>query len=527
MKYSLFAIIPLILIFTNSFGQVKDINELDKEYLNWYNSDLETNEMAGASVDKVYELLLDGREPEKEVVVAVLDGGVDINHDDLKGMVWINEDEIPGNGIDDDNNGFIDDIHGWNFLGNAAGENVNLENMEYTRVYAQNNPDDPNFEKSKILWNTEYEGRKNEKEFLRRFRDLYYKSLQIIKDETGVEVESEEDLARVNSTNDRVQASKHWIQQTYNMGLTNEDLDKIMDQNDKFMKYYLNKTLDSRKIVGDDPDDITDTNYGNPDVIGPRPDHGTSVSGVIAAVRNNDLGINGVATNVKIMVIRIVPDGDERDKDIALGIRYAVDNGADIVNMSFGKQITTHKDWVDEAIKYADEKGVLLVHAAGNDGFNIDIEDSFPNDKFLDGTMPSNFISVGAQHAELDKNFPASFSNYGQKQVDLFAPGCDIISLDTANCYSQNDGTSVAAPVVTGVAALILVYFPGITPQEMIGLLMESSYKIKKPKMYLPGDGRKRKKAKFVSMSKSGGILNAYTAFLLASERYDDKLTLH
>ena len=147
MKYSLFAIIPLILIFTNSFGQVKDINELDKEYLNWYNSDLETNEMAGASVDKVYELLLDGREPEKEVVVAVLDGGVDINHDDLKGMVWINEDEIPGNGIDDDNNGFIDDIHGWNFLGNAAGENVNLENMEYTRVYAQNNPDDPNFEK--------------------------------------------------------------------------------------------------------------------------------------------------------------------------------------------------------------------------------------------------------------------------------------------------------------------------------------------------------------------------------------------
>lgn len=522
MKF-LFSMIPVFFLFISIQAQVLDVNELEKENLNWYNADLETDKMTGASIDKLYQTLLAERSPKKEVVVAVLDSGVDIEHEDLQGQIWINEDEMPGNGIDDDNNGYVDDVHGWNFLGNANGENLNLERYEFTRVLSTQNVDDPNYARSQELWDAEYEKRHKEKENLRKFQEYYIKARQIVKEGTGIEVNSEEDLDRVNSADERVLGAKQWLQRRYDMGFTEDDLNEMIHRNDKYMKYYLNKTIEPRELVGDDPDDISDVFYGNPDVIGPRADHGTSVAGVIAAVRDNDIGIDGVAANVKIMVVRIVPDGDERDKDIALGIRYAVDNGADIINMSFGKQITTHKEWVDEAVKYAAEKNVLLIHAAGNYGFNIDEEETYPSDRFLNGTDAINFFNVGAHSKMLDKKFLASFSNYGQNHVDIFAPGVDIISCDTSSHYSQHNGTSVAAPVTTGVAAIILAYFPEIKPGEMIAILVDGSNKFRKPKkVFKPGLDEKRKKEKFAKLSVSGGILDAYTAFLVAIERFED-----
>ena len=484
-------------LFTQTlFGQVSKVEELDTTYLNWYNLDYETNGLLGTSVEKAYAYLAKDSSQTKTVIVAIIDSGVDIEHEDLKGKIWINEDEIPDNGIDDDQNGYVDDIHGWNFIGNAAGEHVFYENLEYTRIVKENNADDPTLEEAKAYYEKELAKRKVEKENIDRFLTYYTTARSIIQKKTGVEVHSLEDLQEVKSNDQQVLVAKKFLTERYESGFSEQILESLVNRNNEMMDYYLNLDFSPRGLVGDDPKDINDRNYGNPDVAGPSPNHGTSVATVVAGIRNNGIGINGIASNVKIMSVRSTPNGDERDKDVALSIYYAVDNGADIINMSFGKDFSPQKQFVDDAVRYAEEKGVLLVHAAGNSGENIDVTERFPSDRYLDGSEPTNWINVGASSNLLNEEVAAIFSNYGQKYVDLFAPGVNIISADTTNTYSMNDGTSLAAPVVSGIAALVLSYYPDLEPEELIDILMSSTFQFKKPKKVLQPSvaGEKREK---------------------------------
>ncbi|MBM3186835.1 MAG: S8 family serine peptidase, partial [Bacteroidetes bacterium] len=287
--------------------------------LNWYNK-----EGAGMATDKAYGLLKNKKS--EPVIVAVIDSGVDIEHEDLQGKIWVNTKEIPNNKIDDDKNGYVDDVHGWNFLGNSKGENLDAARLEKTRILAKLMDKYDGIDPATI---------KSDEEF-----ELY----QTVKNDIeGERAQYEPYLEMIQS------------------GALDADTKKYIEDQ---LNYNLNVNYDDRSLVGDNPDDFNDTNYGNPDVEGPDALHGTHVSGIICAIRGNDKGGDGVADNVKIMSLRAVPNGDEQDKDIALAIRYAVDNGAKVINMSFGKSYSPHQEKVFEAFEYADSKGVLLVHAA-------------------------------------------------------------------------------------------------------------------------------------------------------------------
>ena len=519
----IFCITGLILAPLLSFSQVKNVSALDSTYLNWHLKDYELDGIPGTSVEKLYNTLLKDRQPKKKVIVAIIDSGVDIEHEDLQGKAWVNTDEIIGNAIDDDQNGFVDDVYGWNFLGNRAGENIMHENFEMTRILREQKEGDSLYAIAQKMYNKELKKQQKEQMMIEQFENVFNTARFIIQQETGITPDSQEQLDSVTSNNQRVLAAKQFLSERYKMGFKKEVLQEYKEHLDDYFDYYLNKDFTIRKVVGDDPADISDTQYGNSEVIGPRANHGTSVAGVIAANRNNALGINGIADSVSIMTLRTVPNGDERDKDIALSIRYAVDNGADIINMSFGKDISPYKKFVDEAVRYAEENDVLLIHAAGNDGNNSDEVPNFPSDTYLNGKQINNWMSIAASTSTLDENIVASFSNYGQKHVDILSPGANIISLDSSSTYSMNDGTSLAAPIVTGVASLILSYFPKLSAKDLKAILMESAYMVDKPKKVLvpTSSEEKAKKEKIKNLFVTPGIVNAYNAFLLAEKRYE------
>lgn len=542
MKLFLFTTLFLLsLALYSQNGGVSTIDSLDKKYLNWYNLSPASDKDQGASVTQSYSELLKNKTPGKKIVVAVIDGGVDIAHPELQGKIWINSDEISGNGIDDDKNGFVDDINGWNFIGNSKGENILFENMEYVRIFRTLNPKfektmsisdvkAPDQESYKLYLNCktkllgELEKYTTRKKNLDDFEIRLNENEALLKEFLKKDDLTLQDIESVKSGSAQVMQSKDFLLDLYNKGFTHESLTSMKDRANNFLEYYLNLKFDARKLVADNPDDITDTKYGNSDVKGPRSFHGTFVAGIIAAKRNNGIGIDGIADNVEIMVLRVVPDGDERDKDVALAIRYAADNGANIINMSFGKNYTTGKQFVDDAVKYAEEHNVLMVHAAGNDAVNVDLGVHFPSNTLNDGTIVKNWLTIGATTDVLDKNFCAVFSNYGQKSVDLFAPGVNIISLYPDNAYNQGDGTSYSCPVVSGVAALVWSYYPELTSLELKEVLTNSTIKYPKKKVSYPNvTSDKKSKVKFSKLSVTGGIISAYDALVLAEKMAGNK----
>ncbi|MBO3699780.1 S8 family peptidase [Roseivirga sp. E12] len=502
---------------------------------NWFNLDPVENRVNGVSTEKAYEYLK-GKES-KTVIVAVIDSGIDILHEDLKDVVWINEGEIPDNGIDDDNNGYVDDVYGWNFIGGKDGTNVDKDSYALAREYKRLQPiyegktkDD--FKKKELegfeYWEevkTEFEKGANESAGqmqllqsidtqLRRFNKLFQAYFMI--DTITYDI-----VQKVNSTDQTVLQGKAILSSVYEatdkalpldsliyfLGL---DLEQVTSQSGAY-----DLDFDPRGIVGDDPNQLGEVGYGNNDVIGigTKNFHGTHVSGIIAAKRGNGIGIDGVANNVKIMALRAVPDGDERDKDVANAIRYAVDNGAQVINMSFGKSYSAHLDYVYEAIEYAESKGVLLVHAAGNSSKNIDEANNFPNDYIGKRKNMSNWIEVGASDSGLDENYVGVFSNYGKKNVDVFAPGVAIYSLAPDNDYQDAQGTSMASPVTAGVAAMLLSYFPDLKAEQVKDILIRSSRSLDGLRVPTPGSGEE---VKFSDLSVSGGIINAAEAVKLA-----------
>jgi len=282
------------------------------------------------------------------------------------------------------------------------------------------------------------------------------------------------------------------------------------------LNYGYNQEFDPRDIIGDNIDDPYERFYGNNDVKGNFAFHGTHVAGIIAANRMNGTGINGVADNVRIMVVRAVPNGDERDKDVANAIIYAVDNGARIINMSFGKRFSPDKKVVDKAVKYAESKGVLLIHGSGNNGHDTQENMHYPSKTITaTGTNVNNWLEVGAVSWKGQEELVATFSNFGKTTVDIFAPGVDIKSTAPDQDYQKASGTSMAAPVTAGVAALVMSYFPGLSAEEVKDIILKSAVSYRSQKVNVPG---KDEQEKFGQLSQTGGVINAYEAVKLAQK---------
>jgi subtilisin family serine protease len=551
------AFLPVI-----AFGQSKD-----KPKDNWHNLDLQRDGVVGISTEKAYELLKGKKS--NTVIVAVLDGGVDEDHEDLKSVIWKNTAEIVGNKQDDDKNGYVDDIYGWNFIGSPEG-NVRYDNLEVVRLvrklqdqYSAVLNSSPLDEKERREFN---QYKKMVTDYMTRLENARrgYESLTVIKKTTdeivskiGKPTPTVKDFDQYEAANDLESKVLKVIRSEMKKDdytAFKKDIDDTYKHYHAQVNYHLNIDFDPRDSIKDNYNNAFEKVYGNSDITGPDADHGTHVAGIIAGARNNAVGIKGVADNVRIMGVRTVPDGDERDKDVANAIRYAVDNGAKVINMSFGKGYAWNKAAVDSAVKYAASKDVLLVHAAGNDAKNTDVEMNFPNRIYGDLTPPEvridqpmlmpgarnstgrsssnakpkpdttrfstpkaeNWIEVGASGWTNDENLLANFSNYGKHSVDVFAPGVKINSTMPGSKYEALDGTSMASPVVAGLAALIRSYYPALSAVQVKDIILKSVVKLDQKVKVRDETGSK--KVRLDEISVTGGVVNAYNAIQLASQ---------
>ncbi len=483
----------------------------------WSHLDIIKDTIPGMSVDKAYAELLKDKKG-KKVIVAIVDSGVDIEHEDLKAVIWTNKKEIAGNGIDDDKNGYIDDIHGWNFLGN-----ITKENAEYERIIASKElVDDATYQEAKALNDKNIVKSTNGKVRLEEMSTDANNADVVLTKYFGKPNYTIEEVKAINSQDAEITKSIAMMQRVNSFGMTVPEFKIALQKElDGYIKVINGDNLKTnyRKVVGDNPEDITDTKYGNNNVMGPDKEeilHGTHVAGIVAQVRYNGLGGDGIANNVEILTVRAVPDGDEYDKDIALGIRYAVDNGAKVINGSFGKSFSPHKQWVYDAIKYAEKKDVLIVHAAGNDAKDIDYANNYPNDSDDKKTeFADNLITIGALNYEYGNKVVARFSNFGKLNVDVFAPGVKIYASTPSNTYKLLQGTSMASPNVAGVAALIRSYYPKLSAKQVKHILMDSGVAITTDVIVA---GKTNDVRPFANLSQSGKIVNAYNALLMAEK---------
>lgn len=528
MKFK-FSLIAVLLIAAIS------LNAQDKPAKDWFLKSPEKDGIHGVSIEETYNTVLKDRKG-NTVIVAVIDSGVDYDHEDLKDVMWVNEDEIAGNGIDDDKNGYVDDIHGWNFLGGKNGENVNYDNLEVARVYASLRAKYENVSESDVKGKkakAEYARYKAAKEEVESNREekggtmaLYggiLDAINKIKKAMGKDDITVEELGAFETDDEELQRGVLVLQNILSKNPDLPEVEKGLQEYVDYLKssvdYNYNPDFNPRNIVGDNYADVYEKGYGNNVYDGPDASHGTHVAGIIAATRGNDIGMDGVAKNVQIMTIRAVPNGDERDKDVANAIIYAVDNGAQIINMSFGKGWSWDKVAVDKAVKYALKKDVIMVHAAGNSSQNNDSSDNFPNDAFAKKGLfgpkaAANWIEVGALDWKGGDKAPASFSNYGKGEVDLFAPGVDIYSTTPDDNYEFFQGTSMASPVVAGVAAVLRSHYPDLTAVQIKSILMSSVDPIE-------GNVRKpgtKDTVPFSELAVSGGTINALKAVKLAEK---------
>lgn len=490
----------------------------------WHRLSPETDGVFGVGSERALKELLNGKTPARKVVVAVIDGGVDTAHTALVGNLWHNTKEI-NNGKDDDGDGLIDDALGWNFAGGSNLKSVDAETFEVTRLYAAcqdmaagkgtPKPDAAHCTKLK----DDYEKQRTEvigqMSAVTNFISTANAVTAVLKTAMKTSTLTRESVEALKPNGDAqlAQARGVWLQ-IEATGLMGKGVEDAKREFENQLKFGLDLTYDSRIIVGDNIADLSEKLYGNRDVTGPDAKHGTHVAGIIGAARNGGK-IQGIAPSVQIMAVRAVPNGDERDKDIANAIRYAVDHGANIINMSFGKSFSPGKSAVDAAAKYAESKGVLMVHAAGNDGEDIDVDPSFPSPFLEDKTRLPNWLEVGASSWKGLSDLAAEFSNYGKGRVDLFAPGVDIFSTVPGGGTEKLSGTSMAAPVVSGVAALLMSYFPSLTATDVKDILMQSARRVNAT-VGKPGD---TSKVPFSALSQTGAVVDAYAAVKLAQSR--------
>ena len=507
----------------------------------WHLMDKEKSGFYGVSIDKAYDFAKSKNLKSKTVIVAVIDSGIDTLHEDLKPILWVNKKEIPNNNIDDDKNGYTDDVHGWNFIGGKDGRNVKENSLEVNRVYHmykfkyegktinENELNAADLEEY-AMWKKAEKKTMGSQEggadvvIMKKFLANTKKADSTLKVAMGKEIYTGTELDAYTTKNDAEKKAKvnllGLMKGNNQMEATNKEFitgfEDYVSGEERKQEAKTKAPFDYRgDIVKDNPTDFNDKNYGNKDIMAATSFHGTHCSGIIGAIRGNGKGVDGVASDVRIMTIRAVPDGDEHDKDVALAIRYAVDNGAQIISMSFGKDFSPRKDWVDDAVKYAESKDVLLVHAAGNDAKDVDTEDNFPSALFKDGKYrPNNYITVGASGDPTNGGLTANFSNYGKNEVDVFAPGVQIYSsVPGGNTYGNASGTSMACPLVAGIAALTLQYYPNLSAKQLKYVIEKSAIQPDQ-KVMKPGSDEK---VNLSDLSKTGGIANACEALKLAS----------
>lgn len=522
----------------------------------WHLKDLQKDSVYGISLDATYDFLKLKNRQSTPIIVAVIDSGIDTTHEDLKGILWHNPKEIPGNGIDDDGNGYIDDVYGWNFLGNKDGSNLKKTSDERTRIYHR--------------YKNKFSGKSIDEDTLAKNDRMLYEIWAKAAKDMNASSDEQVELMFVEVTLKAIKKHDEVLRtEMQRQEFTCDELEKFQpnnkagrqaktnfltcakllgfegDEKNSFILSQLQEYIDTKKeaiesrenappdyreeVIKDDYFNINDRFYGNSDVMGPNPMHGTHVSGIIAAQRNNNLGVDGVADNVKIMMVRAIPDGDEYDKDVALAIKYAVDNGAQIINMSFGKAFSPEKKWVDEAIRYAESKDVLIVHAAGNESTDVDANENFPNADLQEfHKKASNFINVGASgdpHIADGRLIP-DFSNYGKNNVDIFAPGVKIYSTFPGKSeYGFLKGTSMAAPVVTGIAAILRSYYPSLTAAQVKEVIEKSAYYCTDTSMLVIKPGTKDK-VPVSSLCQTGGFVSAYKAVEIADGMKGEKKPL-
>jgi subtilisin family serine protease len=509
----------------------------DQSAAQWYLKDPQLDNVPGVGATRAYQEILKNLVP-TPVIVAVIDSGIDTAHVDLKPMLWVNRGEIPGNGIDDDKNGYIDDVHGWNFLGGADGRNVNAESLELTRIVAAgrkrfktttvktvkpaDKADFALYQKAEKIYKSRVQEESERSQQVESMTGPITQMVAGMKQALGTDKLDTVALRNAHPDDPNLKrAIAGMLDMMRQTGAADSDallkqLNEGAKQERTMLDNSLNLSFDPRAdIVKDNPNDLTQRYYGNNDLHGPDPLHGTHVSGIIAAVRNNNLGIQGLAPDpVRIMMVRAVPDGDERDKDVANAIRYAVDNGAQIINMSFGKEFSPQRAAVEAAYKYAAQKGVLLVHAAGNENHNLDVSDNYPASFYMNNTTIPNLLTVGASGPTDNARLTANFSNYSKKGVDVFAPGVDIFSTLPGSAYGNESGTSMASPVTAGVAAVLKSYFPKLTAVDLKRIIMQSA-QVHHTKVQTPGSDNQ---VDFSTLSVSGGVVDMYEAVKLAQK---------
>jgi cell wall-associated protease len=545
IKNSLFLMSSFILVLSCSKSKTSNslppketvkgdsINDTPGADSNWFIRDPYLNQYEGVSSERAQKEF--SLENKRQIIVAVIDSGVDIHHEDLKNKIWTNPGEIPNNGIDDDNNGYIDDMNGWNFLGSKDGQHVTFDTLEVTREslrYDQMLANGEILTEKEIQYfekvNKDYTERLTEaQDSLKELAPIEIKASRAqktLKDKIQLEDYSVQKLEQISSSDTEVIQAKTDLLEISKNYRTVARFFRIYGTVKNSLEYFLNKKYDARKLVGDDETDFTQSQYGNNDVTGPDAMHGTHVAGLIAAEKNNGLGIDGVAENVKIMVLKVVPNGDEHDKDVVMAVRYAVQNGAQIINMSFGKDYSPFKSKVDEAFLLAAQKGILIFHSAGNGASDNDQVSGYPNRNVLDSSVRglpeqiSTWIEVGASAQKQGLNMVAPFSDYGKKDVDLFSPGYEMNSAIPGNQYAVLSGTSMASPAAAGVGALLMSNFENMTAVQAKAILLHQVRHYGDLMVHLPGSEALDLPVPFASLSASGGVIDAYRGIQFAKE---------
>ncbi|MFP3835596.1 S8 family serine peptidase [Chryseobacterium sp. SIMBA_028] len=513
-----------------------DKENTGRDLMTWYHKDFKSSKVYGVNTENAYKYLESKGLSPKKIVVGVLDSGVQVDHPGLVKNLWTNPNEVPGNGKDDDGNGFVDDIHGWNFIGGKNGD-IDVDNLEVTRVVKTYKEI---FEGEESAINKDNQSKMPEDFAMYiKAKELYdNKSPQVIQHVKtytllkelipnmvrllGGKSVTAENIKEIKTPTDQkdAMALEYLTKFSKNAKIENlspTEFEKIIGdwvnkniENTSSKEKHYNINYDPRaEIVGDDYNNYSEKYYGNNHYEGPDAEHGTHVAGIIAGSPQGDEIQYGVAEKVaKIMTVRIVPNGDERDKDVANAVRYAVDNGAKILNMSFGKPISPGKEVVWDAFKYAESKGVLLVKAAGNENEDIGIHPAYPtNFKNPTDTIPlvNNVIVVGAS-TNRNNELRANFSNFNKSRVNVFAPGEEIYSTVPKSKYAYLQGTSMASPVVAGAAAVLLAYMPNLKPHQIIEALVKSS--------------NSNTENKFDSFSQAGGVIDMEKAAIYAYTHY-------
>ncbi|MFN7457591.1 MAG: S8 family serine peptidase [Gemmatimonas sp.] len=488
----------------------------DTARTDWHRLDYDSDRVLGVGSERALRELLAGRQPQREVLVAVIDGGIDTAHTYLRGRLWRNAREVAGNGRDDDANGYTDDVWGWNFMVTPSGQAVGAETFELTRLYAAcrgtgagrglARPSAARCDTIATAYRDKVDEVTGTLGQIRSIERMLAQVTSALEGPVGAPLTRSTVQAFVPTNAQQEQARRTWLQLDAN-GLGPASIADARKAYESQATHGLDSSYFPRAVNA----------RGSADVTGPDAGHGTHVAGIIGAERNPANAMMGIAPNVRLMALRAVPDGDERDEDVARAIRYAVDHGAQIVNMSFGKAFSPNKAAVDSAVRYAQSKGVLLVHAAGNDGENNDVVPSFPTPALSNGTRATLWLEVGASSWKGTSRLATAFSNYGQQQVDVFAPGEDILSTVPGGGVKREDGTSMAAPVVSGVAALLLAYFPTLTPADVRDIIVQSVRTFPGLTVALPGS--EGQQVPFASLSRTGGLVDAYAAVKLALQR--------